>query len=317
MEEYFYGYNVQRPHQLRSATKSVVSTLAGIAVDRGALTGPGEVVLPHMNYTSYAHPDPRKAAITLGNFLSMSSGLDCNDHSSTSPGREMVIDDTPDWVKATLDLPMINDPGTKGYYCSGGVAVVGRLVENVVHMRLPEFAQANLFAPLGIARAAVAVELRPDQCRQGILADPSSPARYAQARDSVRRWRPMAWAPGGIRLMGTRVAGGTESRGQCQLRLFLVASLVECRNSRRRAARGCNRCARQWRAEDLSGAAVRSGRSLYRRRLQRGVHSSQHHHGEDHSARVDGSSPSKIRVSCPRNGLLGRDGHRCDVFLPR
>jgi CubicO group peptidase (beta-lactamase class C family) len=153
MEEYFYGYNVQRPHQLRSATKSVVSTLAGIAVDRGALSGSDEAVLPHMNYSSYAHPDPRKATITLGNFLSMSSGLDCNDHSSNSPGREMVIDETPDWVKATLDLPMINDPGTKGYYCSGGVAVVGRLIENVVHMQLPEFAQANLFAPLGIARA--------------------------------------------------------------------------------------------------------------------------------------------------------------------
>jgi CubicO group peptidase (beta-lactamase class C family) len=105
-----------------------------------------------MRYPSYANPDPRKATITVGNFLSMSSGLDCNDHSSTSPGRETMIDDTPDWVKATLDLPMINAPGTKGYYCSGGVAVVGRLVENVVRMPLPEFAQTNLFAPLGISR---------------------------------------------------------------------------------------------------------------------------------------------------------------------
>src|SRR6202453_5317684 len=153
MEEYFYGYNVQRPHQLRSATKSVVATLAGIAVDRGALTGPGEAVLPHMSYSGYAHPDPRKATITLGNFLSMRSGLDCNDHSGTSPGRETVIDDTPDWVKATLDLPMINDPGTKAYYCSGGVAVVGRLIENAAHMKLPEFAQTNLFGPLGVSRS--------------------------------------------------------------------------------------------------------------------------------------------------------------------
>ena len=153
MEEYFYGYSVQRPHQLRSATKSVVSALAGIAIDRGALSGVNERALPQMSYTSYANPDPRKAAMTLGDFLPMSSGLDCNDHSSTSPGRETVIDDTPDWVKGTLDLPMINDPGTKAYYCSGGVSVVGRLVENAVHMRLPEFAQANLFGPLGISRA--------------------------------------------------------------------------------------------------------------------------------------------------------------------
>jgi CubicO group peptidase (beta-lactamase class C family) len=152
LEEYFYGYDAQRPHQLRSATKSVVSALAGIAIDRGAVSGVNERVLPHMRYSSYEHPDPRKAAMTLGDFLAMSSGLDCNDHSSTSPGRETVIDDQPDWVKATLDLPMINAPGTKAYYCSGGVSVVGRLTENAVHMRLPEFAQANLFEPLGIAQ---------------------------------------------------------------------------------------------------------------------------------------------------------------------
>ena len=152
MEEYFYGYSVQRPHQLRSATKSIVSALAGIAIDRGAISRVNERVLPQMGYASYANPDPRKATMTLGDFLSMSSGLDCNDHSSTSPGRETVIDDAPDWVKATLDLPMINDPGSRAYYCSGGVSVVGRLTENAVHMRLPEFAQANLFGPLGISR---------------------------------------------------------------------------------------------------------------------------------------------------------------------
>ena len=152
LEEYFYGYSVGRQHQLRSATKSVVSALAGIAIDHGAIKGADEPVLPLMSYASYDHPDTRKAAITLGDFLSMSSGLNCNDHSSTSPGRETEIDDKADWVKATLDLPMINDPGTAGYYCSGGVAVVGRMTENAVHMKLPEFAQTNLFGPLGIAR---------------------------------------------------------------------------------------------------------------------------------------------------------------------
>ncbi|HEY0795613.1 MAG TPA: serine hydrolase, partial [Acidisarcina sp.] len=153
LEEYFYGYTVQRPHQLRSATKSVVSALAGIAIDRGALSGSSATVLPHMGYADYANPDPRKSAITLGDFLSMQSGLDCNDHSSNSPGRETVIDGTADWVKATLDLPLINQPGTKGYYCSGGVAVVGRMTENAVHMTLPQFAQANLFGPLQISRS--------------------------------------------------------------------------------------------------------------------------------------------------------------------
>jgi CubicO group peptidase (beta-lactamase class C family) len=152
LEQYFYGYNMQRQHQLRSATKSVVSTLAGIAIDRHAISGANERVLPAMSYTSYGNPDPRKASITAGDFLSMSSGLDCDDHSSTSPGRETVLDDSPDWVKATLDLPMINDPGTKGFYCSGGVSVIGRMTENATHTYLPEFAEKYLFGPLGMAR---------------------------------------------------------------------------------------------------------------------------------------------------------------------
>ena len=106
-----------------------------------------------MSCTSYDNPDPRKSKITLRDMLTMQSGLACNDHDAASPGNEVVIDDKPDWVKATLDLPLINQPGTKGYYCSGGVAVVGRMIENATHMYLPDFAQQNLFGPLGISRS--------------------------------------------------------------------------------------------------------------------------------------------------------------------
>ncbi len=150
LEEYFYGYDVDRQHQLRSATKSIVATLAGIAVDQHAIQSVNERVLPHMAYASYQNPDPRKADITLRDMLTMQSGLACNDHDSKSPGNELIIDDTPDWVKATLDLALINRPGTKGSYCSGGVAVVGRMIENATHSYLPEFAQKTLFGPLGV-----------------------------------------------------------------------------------------------------------------------------------------------------------------------
>jgi CubicO group peptidase (beta-lactamase class C family) len=153
MEEYFHGYSAARPHQLRSATKSVVSAVIGTAVQAGALTGSDERVLPRMPYPSYGNPDSRKAQLTLGDLLTMQPGLDCNDHSSTSPGRETLIDEQSDWVKATLDLPIIAAPGTQGTYCSGGVAVAGRLAENAVHETLPDYADTHLFAPLGIRRA--------------------------------------------------------------------------------------------------------------------------------------------------------------------
>jgi CubicO group peptidase (beta-lactamase class C family) len=152
-EEYFYGYDWQHPHQLRSATKSVVSTLAGIALDQHVIHSVNEPLLAHMKYTSYDNPDPRKAKITLRDMLTMQSGLACNDHDNKSPGNEVIIDEKADWVKATLDLPLIHEPGTQGFYCSGGVAVVGRMVENTTHTYLPDFAQRNLFGPLGISRS--------------------------------------------------------------------------------------------------------------------------------------------------------------------
>lgn len=153
LEEYFYGYDIQRLHQMRSATKSIVSALAGIAIDEGKLGGAALPMLPRMTYQSYANPDPRKQAITLSDLLAMRSGLACNDYDAKSPGNEQRIYEYPDWVKATLDLPMAEDPGHVGRYCSGGVAVVGRATENAVKVLLPEFARAHLFAPLGIRDA--------------------------------------------------------------------------------------------------------------------------------------------------------------------
>lgn len=151
MEEYFYGYDVNRQQQLRSATKSVVSATAGIAIDHGML-GLDTPALSLLKLATYANPDPRKPRITVRDFLTMSSGLACNDHSNESPGRETVLDDQPDWIQAMYDLPQINDPGAKGFYCSGGVAVVGRVVENSTHTSLPDYADRNLFTPLGIKR---------------------------------------------------------------------------------------------------------------------------------------------------------------------
>ena len=149
MEEYFYDYDANRQQQLRSATKSVVGALAGIAIDHGALALDTKA-LDVLKLARIANPDPRKAEITVRDFLTMRSGLACNDHSNDSPGRETVLDDRPDWIQAMFDLPQISDPGKAGFYCSGGVAVVGRLVERSTNTYLPDYASRYLFKPLGV-----------------------------------------------------------------------------------------------------------------------------------------------------------------------
>jgi len=149
-EEYFYDYDRERPHQMRSATKSVVSALVGIAIDKGLIASDTERVTPLLRYDAYANPDPRKAQLTLRDLLTMRSGLACDDWNGASPGNESRMYQSVDWPKFVLDLPMIDTPGTKGSYCSGNVAVAGRIVERAVKTSLPSFAEKNLFAPLGI-----------------------------------------------------------------------------------------------------------------------------------------------------------------------
>ena len=57
---------------------------------------------------------------------------------------------SPDWVQFILDLPMVEPPGKTGRYCTGGVILLGRIVEKASGKRLPDFAAENLFGKLGI-----------------------------------------------------------------------------------------------------------------------------------------------------------------------
>jgi CubicO group peptidase (beta-lactamase class C family) len=152
LEEYFYGYDRNRPHQMRSLTKSVISLLAGAAVDRGLLRA-DEPALARLGYPAYGNPDPRKARVTLIDLLSNQSGFACNDYDRESPGNEVKLYETPDWAKAFVDLPMVADPGTVGRYCSGGIITAGRVVERAAGKPLPDFAQDVLFGPLDIRPA--------------------------------------------------------------------------------------------------------------------------------------------------------------------
>lgn len=152
LEEYFYGFERDRPHQMRSLTKSVISLLAGAAVARGLLSA-DEPVVARLGYTSIANPDPRKDRITLTDLLSNQSGLACDDHGGASPGNEVQLYDAADWPKAFVDLPVAAEPGTTGRYCSFGFITAGRIIELAAGKPLAEFAQEVLFDPLGISPA--------------------------------------------------------------------------------------------------------------------------------------------------------------------
>jgi hypothetical protein len=151
LEEYFYEYDRDKLHQLRSTTKSVVSALVGIAIEKGFIKSKNETVLSYFPEYDIKNLSEDKKKITVENLLTHQSGLDCDDDNQKSAGNELKMGTSPDWVKFTLDLPMNDKPGTRAKYCSGGVIVLGRIIEKTTGKSINEFAAQNLFNPLGVS----------------------------------------------------------------------------------------------------------------------------------------------------------------------
>jgi CubicO group peptidase (beta-lactamase class C family) len=156
VEEYFYGFDEQRPHDTRSASKTIAPMLVGIAGERlGGLRPDTPVYSQFTEYKSFAHPDPRKDALAVKHLMTMTSGYACDDNDPSSPGNEDVMQgqkEQPDWYKYTLDLPMSAAPGAeRAVYCSAAINLLGGIVKNATGNWLPELFFDQLARPLGIS----------------------------------------------------------------------------------------------------------------------------------------------------------------------
>jgi len=147
----------------RSATKSITDALVGIAIQEKKLSGVDAKVLALLpdRARRVQNPDPRKAAITIEDLLTMSSPLECDDWNDASRGNEERMYLVEDWAQFILDLPIrgrmhlgeqVEPPPYGRYfsYCTGGAFVLGEVLEKATGMRTDRYAQGKLFAPLGI-----------------------------------------------------------------------------------------------------------------------------------------------------------------------
>jgi len=164
-EGYFSGTDANTLMDTRSATKSITSMLIAITIDKGVLAGVDTPILPFFpDKQPLQNPDPRKEKITVEDFLTMSSLLECDDWNDFSRGNEERMYVIEDWAKFALDLPIkgfapwATKPKDSPYgrsfsYCTAGAFLLGRVVERSAKMPAEEFARKNLFTPLGIEKA--------------------------------------------------------------------------------------------------------------------------------------------------------------------
>jgi CubicO group peptidase (beta-lactamase class C family) len=150
LEMYTPPFQATSRHYIASATKSFISALIGIAIEKGEISGLNARVLDFFPGRTFANLDPRKQEIKLEDLLTMSSGLDWPTQGLYEPlGAQLQV--ASDGVQFMLDRSMANQPGAQFNYNTGGSLLLSAVLSQATGMSALEYAQRNLFAPLGIS----------------------------------------------------------------------------------------------------------------------------------------------------------------------
>ena len=141
-------------HTMQSVTKTVTSLIIGIAIGRGDFPSLDTPVMSFFKASEVANLDDRKRHMTIRHLLTMTSGLDWNENLPyVDPKNSAVAMEAAfDWVKFTIDRPMVQEPGSAFQYNSGATQLLSHIFLSATGMDIEEYAHAHLFGPLGIDR---------------------------------------------------------------------------------------------------------------------------------------------------------------------
>ncbi|WP_029355074.1 serine hydrolase [Bosea sp. 117] len=119
----YHGHAADGAGNIKSASKSVISALIGIAIEKGVLEGPDQKIAPLLEADLPADPDPRLKEITIGNLLSMQAGLGRT--SGPNYGRWIS---SRNWVRAALAEPFDDEPGGAMLYSTGSTHLLSAIL---------------------------------------------------------------------------------------------------------------------------------------------------------------------------------------------
>jgi len=149
-DAYFWPFSKGQKHIIHSCTKSIMSALIGIAIDKGYIQNVDQPITDFFPDKEIANMDNLKKSIRLENLLMMASGLKCRDSYLYRWKGLFRMRYSHDWAQYVLDLPMAEAPGERFEYCNGVSYLLSVIIQNTTKMKTLDFAKKHLFEPLGV-----------------------------------------------------------------------------------------------------------------------------------------------------------------------
>jgi CubicO group peptidase (beta-lactamase class C family) len=145
-ENYYNGYNQNDTIHVASVTKSIISALIGIAIDKGLITGAEQNILDFFHGYEVKRGEKTIRKITIKDLLTMTAPYKYKHEPYTK------VYSSDDWTKAALDL--IGGKGEIGVfkYSTVGTQILSGVLSNATGQSVTDFATENLFRHLDIKR---------------------------------------------------------------------------------------------------------------------------------------------------------------------
>ncbi len=158
---YKYPFKKGDKHIIHSVTKSVLSALVGIAIDKGYIKSVKERVINFFPEKISSRKGEELKNMTLEHLLMMSSGLKTEDNWRYKWKGLTKMRTQEDWVHYLLNLPVKEEPGKEFDYSNGVSYLISALLFKATKIKPQDFAQRYLFDPLGISKSHIKWQLDP------------------------------------------------------------------------------------------------------------------------------------------------------------
>ncbi|MDW3190751.1 MAG: serine hydrolase [Cytophagales bacterium] len=142
---YFKSFDRDSLEHIRSGTKSVMSLLIGIAIDRGIIGSVEDQITTYLDDVASDKQD-----MTIRHLLTMTSGVPWEEGVGYNDWNRMIDSGNP--YRYWMDRPRKHEVGEKWAYSSGDTHILSVILTRASGISTLDFAEQYLFGPLGIRR---------------------------------------------------------------------------------------------------------------------------------------------------------------------